>query len=107
MFYVKEKTDEIEVKVELNSENVFCACPDCGKEVAVDLSCVFADGLGDMYGTAVLCNECAWKRLHVKLKEKRDDMKYSIEWFYALVSGKLCNKGCDRKPCGKNEVKHG
>ena len=45
MFYVKEKTDEIEVKVELNSENVFCSCPDCGKEVAVDLSCVFADGL--------------------------------------------------------------
>lgn len=25
MFYVKEKTDEIEVKVELNSENVFCS----------------------------------------------------------------------------------
>ena len=49
MFYVKEKTDEIEVKVELNSENVFCACPDCGKEVAVDLSCVFADGLGQGY----------------------------------------------------------
>lgn len=70
MFYAKEKTDEIEVKVELNSENVFCACPDCGKEVTVDLSCVFADGLGDMYGTAVLCNECAWKRLHGKLKRK-------------------------------------
>ncbi len=50
-------------------------------------------------------------------------MKYSIEWFYALVSGKLvktenvyvkcprcgklCNKGCDRKPCGRNEVAHG
>ena len=62
MFYVKEKTGEIEVKVELNSENVFCACPDCDKEVA--------DSLGDMYGTAVLCNECAWKRLHVKLKRK-------------------------------------
>ena len=35
MFYVKEKTDEIEVKVELNSENVFCSCPDCGKEHAI------------------------------------------------------------------------
>ena len=64
MFYVKVKTDEVEVKAELNDENVLCACPDCGKEVAVDLSCVFADGVGDMYGTAVLCNECAWKRLH-------------------------------------------
>ena len=35
MFYVKEKTDEIEVKVELNSENVFCTCPDCGKKIEV------------------------------------------------------------------------
>ena len=64
MFYVKEKTDEIEVKMELNDENVFCTCPDCGKEVTVDLSRVFVDGLGDMYSTAVLCNECAWRRLH-------------------------------------------
>ncbi len=50
-------------------------------------------------------------------------MKYSIEWFYALVSGKLvkpenvyvkcprcgklCNKGCNRKPCGRTEVQNG
>jgi len=63
MFYVKEKTDELEVRVELNDENVFCACPDCGAKVSVDLSCVFADGIGDMYGTSVLCNACARKRL--------------------------------------------
>ena len=63
MFYVKVKTDEVEVKAELNDENVFCACPDCGKEVAVDLSCVFADGLGDMYGTAVCCEKCTQRRL--------------------------------------------
>ena len=54
MFYVKENiNDTVEVKVELNDENVFCTCPDCGKEVSVDLSVVFADGMGDMYGTAV------------------------------------------------------
>lgn len=58
MFYVKEKTDEIEVKVELNDENVFCTCPDCGKEVSVDLSEVFSDGYGDMHGTNVLCSDC-------------------------------------------------
>lgn len=63
MFYAKEKTETIEVKVELNAENVFCACPDCGTEVSVDLSCVFADGLGDMYSTAVLCKKCAVRRL--------------------------------------------
>ena len=54
MFYAIEKTETIEVKVELNAENVFCACPDCGTEVSVDLSCVFADGLGDMYSTAAV-----------------------------------------------------
>ena len=63
MFYVKEKTDGLTVKVELTDENVFCSCPDCGKEVQVDLSCVFADGLGDMFGTAVLCQKCAVRRL--------------------------------------------
>lgn len=64
MFYAKEKlTDTVEVKVELNDENVFCTCPDCGTEVGVDLSCVFADGIGDMYGTAVLSKECAKRRL--------------------------------------------
>ena len=34
MFYVKENiNDTVEVKVELNDENVFCTCPDCGKEI--------------------------------------------------------------------------
>ena len=36
MFYVKENiNDTVEVKVELNDENVFCTCPDCGKEVLI------------------------------------------------------------------------
>lgn len=64
MFYVKENiNDAVEVKVGLNDENVFCTCPECGTEVAVDLSCVFADGIGDMYGTTVLCDKCAKRRL--------------------------------------------
>lgn len=64
MFYVKENINNaVEVRVELNDENVFCTCPECGQEVAVDLSAVFADGIGDMYGTAVLCDKCAKRRL--------------------------------------------
>lgn len=62
MFYVKEKTDEIEVKVELNDENVYCTCPNCGAEVTVDLASVFENG-GDMYGTAVCCEKCTQRRL--------------------------------------------
>ncbi len=64
MFYTKANlNEEVTVTVELNDENVFCSCPDCGKEVAVDLSVVFADGMGDMYGTAALCDKCAKRRL--------------------------------------------
>lgn len=64
MFYTKATlTDTVEVKVELNDENVFCTCPDCGDEVCVDLSEVLADGIGDMYGTAVLCQNCAIRRI--------------------------------------------
>lgn len=64
MFYAKEfLNDTVEVKIELNDENVFCLCPDCGTEVAVDLSEVFSDGIGDMYGTSVVCEECSRKRV--------------------------------------------
>ncbi len=65
MFYVKEKlSDTLEIRTELNDENVFCICPDCGDEVQVDLSEVFADGLGDLYGTAVCCTACTQRRLN-------------------------------------------
>ena len=66
---------------------------------------------------------CGLTDMNASFTERTEDMKYSIEWFYALVSGKLvkpenvyvkcprcgklCNKGCDRKPCGRNQVKHG
>lgn len=62
MFYVKEKiNDAMEVSVEINDENVFCICPICGCEVNVDISEIFADGNGDLYGTSVYCNECSKK----------------------------------------------
>ena len=63
MFYTKEKINTMEIIIELNDENVFCTCPDCGAEVAVDLSKFFADGIGDMYGTSVLCDKCARRRI--------------------------------------------
>lgn len=64
MFYTKAKlNEEVTVTVELTDENVFCTCPDCGDEVCVNLSEVFADGIGDMYGTAVLCQDCAMRRI--------------------------------------------
>lgn len=62
MFYVKEKINgTVAVSVEINDENVFCTCPGCGCEVNVDLSEVFSDGEGDLYGTAIYCDECSKK----------------------------------------------
>ena len=58
MFYVKEKiNDAMEVSIEINDENVFCACPKCGKEVRVDLVEVLEEG--DLVSTQVCCNTCS------------------------------------------------
>lgn len=62
MFYVKAKlSDAVEVTVEITDENVFTRCHGCGDEVSVDLAELFSDGEGDLYGTAVYCEECSRK----------------------------------------------
>lgn len=59
MFYVKETMgDAVEVNIEINDENVFCRCPHCGSEVQVDLQQILSDGDSDLFGTAVLCENC-------------------------------------------------
>lgn len=60
MFYVKEKIgDTVEIKIEINDENVLCRCPKCGCEVLVDLAEILSDGVSDLFGTAVCCAECS------------------------------------------------
>lgn len=64
MFYVKERINEgAEISIDITDENVFCRCPLCGREVAVDLEDVLSSG-GGLYGTAVFCERCAEKRKH-------------------------------------------
>ena len=59
MFYVKETMgDAAEVKIEINDENVFCRCPHCGSEVQVNLQDILNDEDSDIFGTAVLCENC-------------------------------------------------
>lgn len=59
MFYVKERlNDSMEVSIEITDENVFCRCPMCGLEVAVDIAEILSDGDSDLFGTAVFCEEC-------------------------------------------------
>lgn len=70
MFYVKEQlNDALEVSTEINDENVFCRCPYCGSEVQVDLAEVFAEDEIDLFGTAVLCNNCSRKLMGGKICE--------------------------------------
>ena len=48
MFYTKVALGEnAEIKVELDSENIYNLCPYCGEEVQVDLSELFSDGISD------------------------------------------------------------
>ena len=67
MYYVKEPIhDAMEVTVEINDENVFCRCPVCGREILVDLEEVLGDGKGDLFGTAVLCEDCSRELMEVR-----------------------------------------
>lgn len=60
MFYVKARiNDVLEITAEINDDNVFCICPDCGRELEVDLAEIFAKSGSDLYGTAVYCLECS------------------------------------------------
>lgn len=57
MFYVKTKiNEETAITTEITDENVFTQCPECGKEIAIDLYDIFSDG-GDLYSTVVYCSE--------------------------------------------------
>jgi hypothetical protein len=67
MFYVKEPiTDNMEFQMEITDKNVFCHCPVCGKEVAVNLEDVLGDGRGDLFGTSVLCEACSREMMEVQ-----------------------------------------
>ena len=60
MFYIKVPLGEgAEITAEITGENVFTRCPQCGSEFSVDLTDVFADGEGDLYGTSIYCESCS------------------------------------------------
>jgi hypothetical protein len=63
MFYVKTSFGYADVITEIHDDNVFCHCPECGAEVAVDIADVFRDGEGDLYSTSILCDKCTNARL--------------------------------------------
>jgi hypothetical protein len=72
MFYIKTKLpDGKMVKTDVTDENVFTHCPECGKEISIDLAELFSDGNGDLYSSAVICEGCMAKRIK-KYKHLKD-----------------------------------
>ena len=62
MFYIKAKLNEnVEIRVELNDDNVFTICPMCGREHSICLP-EFMDGCIDFdLVSEVYCEECSEK----------------------------------------------
>ena len=72
MFYIKTKQHSGKmVSTEITDENVFTRCPECGREMPVDLAEIFADGEGDLFSTQVLCAACA-KRCAENRRSSKD-----------------------------------
>jgi len=63
MFYIKRRQPcGKTIPIEITDENVFTRCPECGRELPVDLAELFADGEGDLCAASVLCSRCTAKR---------------------------------------------
>lgn len=78
MVYVKEKlADGIEIRIDINDENLFTMCPECGKELPVgDLTDYTKEELATALdlGTVTYCskecyNEAIRKNPHLKPTE--------------------------------------
>lgn len=83
MFYIKSKQQSGKtVKTEITDENVFTRCPECGRELPVDLAEVFADGEGDLFSTSIVCSACVKKRK----KALPADMEVTLDGLILLVS---------------------
>ena len=91
MFYLKTKLANGKViKTDITDENVFTRCPDCGRELPIDLVEVFSDGEGDLFSTNIVCSTCTRKR--IEQSGHTDGIKITIDGI-ALLSDTLCQAG--------------
>lgn len=91
MFYIKSKLRNGEtIKTDITDENVFTCCPECGREILVDISEIFFNGEGDLFSTNIICCACTKKR-HGKRKHI-DGLTITADGL-ALLSDVLCNAG--------------
>lgn len=91
MFYIKTKSASGKtVKTEITDENVFTLCPECGRELPVDLAEVFSDGEGDLFSTSIICSACTKKR--GGQRTHMDGIKVTVDGL-ALLSDTLSHAG--------------
>lgn len=63
MFYVKKKlSDGVEIKVNIEYDNVYTHCPNCGVEHRIDLEECAKNGDFELEGTCVYCEKCSAER---------------------------------------------
>lgn len=68
MIYAKiHVNDDLEMRVGMYGDEFYSLCPDCGKEVPVELGDLADTGF-DLAGSSVYCAECSKKR-HEKKEE--------------------------------------
>ena len=85
MFYIKTKQHSGKmVSTEITDENVFTRCPECGREMPVDLAEIFADGEGDLISTQVLCAACAKRSVMSRLSS--EDSKLATDGITVLAN---------------------
>ena len=91
MFYLKTKLANGKViKTDITDENVFTRCPDCGRELPIDLVEVFSDGEGDLFSTSIICSTCT--KIRTEKRSYTVSVKITIDGI-ALLSDTLCQAG--------------
>ena len=71
MFYIKTKRHcGKTITTEITDENVYTRCPECGREMPIDLAEIFSDGEGDLSSTQVFCAACAKRSVMSRLSSE-------------------------------------
>lgn len=79
MLYIKPDNA---TRIEITDQNVFTTCPTCGREIRVDLIDMLQDPDFDLYGTQVVCADCARTE-----NTSKGDFKMNQRAFYDFIKG--------------------
>ena len=85
MFYIKTKRHcGKTITTEITDENVYTRCPECGREMPIDLAEIFSDGEGDLFSTQVFCAACA--KTNIERRFSPADAKIATDGITVLAN---------------------